>query len=116
MSGSWMKRDRDLDPGSGTGIRVLMVTSEWPTREQPNRVPFIVRQVDHLRRAGVDVEVFAFRGARNPANYLRAWADLLGRIRRGDHDLIHAQFGQSAGLAMFPKLRPLVVTYRGDDL
>ena len=55
-------------------MRVLMVTCEWPDENSPHHVPFIVRQVDFLRRAGVDIDVFSFRGARNPMNYLRAWA------------------------------------------
>jgi teichuronic acid biosynthesis glycosyltransferase TuaC len=93
-----------------------MVTSEWPKVDQPNLVPFIVQQVRYLREAGVEVEVFPFRGARNPANYARAWKDLRLRIRTGKHDLVHAQFGQAGALAAFSKLRPLVVTYRGDDL
>jgi hypothetical protein len=41
-------------------IRVLMVTSEWPTPENPFLVPFLVQQVEVLRRAGVEVEVFFF--------------------------------------------------------
>ena len=45
-------------------IRVLMLTSEWPTQEYPHYVPFLVRQVEFLRRAGVSVEVFSFRGAK----------------------------------------------------
>src|SRR5579864_9409968 len=53
-------------------MRVLMITCEWPTDSQPHLVPFIVRQVEFLRKAGVEIEVFAFRGAKNPLNYLRA--------------------------------------------
>ena len=54
-------------------MRVLMITCEWPTPELPHAVPFVVRQVDFLRKAGVDIDVFSFRGARNPLNYLKAW-------------------------------------------
>src|SRR5262245_45007328 len=50
-------------------LRVFMITSEWPTPEDPERVPFIVRQVEFLRRAGVEVEVFHFRGRRRISNY-----------------------------------------------
>ena len=59
-------------------MRVLMVTSEWPTLENPYWVPFIVRQVEFLMKAGVEIDVFAFRGARNPINYLRAWWEFAG--------------------------------------
>lgn len=96
--------------------RVLVITSEWPTPNRPEIAPFLVREVQALRRAGVAVEVFAFRGAMNPGNYLRAWGRLLPRLNRARYDLVHAQFGQSGLLALFPKRLPLVVTYQGSDL
>jgi len=92
-----------------------MITSQWPTEQSPNDVPFLVRQVDFLRRAGVDVDVFSFRGAKNPLNYLQAWRRARQKVQEGNYDLIHAQFGQSALLAM-PKNLPLVITFRGDDV
>src|SRR5262245_42883439 len=95
-------------------MRVLMITCEWPSEERPHLVPFIVGQVEFLRRAGVDVEVFAFRGARNPFNYLRAWYRVQKELRRERYDLVHAQWGQSAAVA-FPTRLPLVVTFRGGE-
>ena len=37
------------------------------------------------------------------------------KLRPGGYDLVHAQFGQSARLAL-PKRLPLVITIRGDDV
>ena len=96
-------------------IRVLMITSEFPTAENQAVVPFIARQVDFLRKAGVDVDVFHFHGKKNPLNYLRAWWSLRRHTAGQDYDLVHAQWGQSATLAM-PKRWPLVITFRGNDL
>lgn len=96
-------------------IRVLMITSEWPTLDHPHAVPFLVQQVNFLRRAGVHVDVFPFRGAKRPLNYLRAWKRLRQKLIEQSYDLIHAQFGQSA-LLTWPKRLPLVVTFRGCDL
>jgi glycosyltransferase involved in cell wall biosynthesis len=95
-------------------MRVLMVTCEWPTSEHPHLVPFVVRQVEFLRKAGVDVEVFSFRGARNPINYLRAWYQVQQKLRHESYDLVHAQWGQSAPVAL-PTRLPLVVTFRGGE-
>ncbi len=93
-----------------------MITSEWPSAGLVGHSsPFVVRQVDFVRRAGVDVEVFAFRGAKNPINYLKAWKRLRDKLRRERYDLVHAQFGQS-GLLPWPKRYPLVVTFRGCEL
>jgi len=96
-------------------IRVLMLTSEWPTAEHPYWVPFLVQQVDFLRRAGVEVDVLSFRGGQNPINYYRAWRRVRKQLNEKRYDLIHAQFGQSALLA-WPRQYPLVVTFHGDDI
>src|SRR5207249_2779433 len=39
-------------------IRVLMITSVWPTPGQPRTSYFIRRQAEFLQAAGVDVDVF----------------------------------------------------------
>jgi teichuronic acid biosynthesis glycosyltransferase TuaC len=96
-------------------LRVLMVTSEWPREQWGGTPTFIVRQVNFLRAAGVEVELFSFHGARHPWNYALAWADVRRKLSGGRHDLVHAQFGQS-GLVVLPTPLPLVVTLRGDDL
>jgi glycosyltransferase involved in cell wall biosynthesis len=96
-------------------MRVLFVTSEWPTPDVPNAVPYLVRQIDFLRRAGIEVDVFAFRGRRHIGNYLRAWKRLRRTLRETRFDLVHAHWGQSAVLA-FPRRAPLVVTFHGCDL
>jgi glycosyltransferase involved in cell wall biosynthesis len=93
-----------------------MITSEWPDHASwGGTATFIARQVDFLRAAGVDVDVFRFRGQGKPLRYASAWLDVRRRLQQKRHDLIHAQFGQS-GLLALPRSLPLVVTFRGDDL
>src|SRR5437899_11805972 len=102
--------------GSALPIRVLMITSEWPVPDgRPRTTFFIKRQVEFLQAAGVHVDVFHFKGNGKPWNYVKAWLEAGRRVRRGNYDLVHAQFGQS-GLLALPKRLPLVVTFRGDDL
>ena len=96
-------------------IRVLMITSGWPTPGKPQTTHFIKRQVDFLRQAGIEVDVFHLRGAKNPWNYARGWWLVRPRLRTGRYHLVHAQFGQS-GLLALPRRLPLVVTLRGSDL
>jgi glycosyltransferase involved in cell wall biosynthesis len=96
-------------------IRVLMITSAWPTPGGPRTTHFIKRQADFLQAAGVDVDVFHFRGAKRPDNYARAWLEARRRMRTNRYDIVHAQFGQS-GLLALPRRLPLVVTFRGSDL
>jgi teichuronic acid biosynthesis glycosyltransferase TuaC len=96
-------------------LRILMVTSDWLWNSWGGPAVFIARQAEFLRREGVDVELFPFKGARQTRNYARAWWEVQRRLHRGSYDLVHAQFGQS-GLTALPKRVPLVVTFRGDDL
>lgn len=96
-------------------MHILVITSEWPTQQRPEWVPFIVQQVQALRQARVQVDVFYFRGAKNPVNYLQAYYRVRRCLRRKSYDLIHAHFGQSGILAL-PKSIPLVVTFHGSDL
>ena len=97
-------------------LRVLMITSEWPVADgRPRTTYFIKRQAEFLQAAGVHVDVFHFKGAKNPWNYVRAWVRARRRIAQHSYDLVHAQFGMS-GLLALPKRLPLVVTFRGDDV
>lgn len=96
-------------------IRVLMLTTSWPTPGQPRSTHFIKRQADFLQAAGVEVDVFHFESRKRIGNYVRAWRRVRPLLRSGRYDLVHAQFGQS-GLPALPKRLPLVVTLRGSDL
>lgn len=96
-------------------MRVLVITSEWPTADTPHAVPFIVQEVNYLRKAGIDIHVFNFRGRKNPINYYKSWLKLRNTFDQSQFDLIHAHFGQSAVLAL-PAQIPLVITFHGSDL
>ena len=96
-------------------IRVLMITSAWPTPGQPRTTHFIKRQADFLRAAGVAVDVFQFRGEQKLNRYVGGWLRARRQLDPARYDLVHAQFGQS-GLLALPKRLPLVVTFRGSDL
>jgi teichuronic acid biosynthesis glycosyltransferase TuaC len=96
-------------------MKVLVLTTEWPTPERPFDVPFVVRQVETLRRKGVEVTVYHFRGNKKLGNYLKAARELSSIVKQGNFDILHAQWGQSA-LPVFFTSKPLVVTFRGSDL
>jgi len=96
-------------------MRVLVITTEWPTPQQPFRVPFLTRQIELLQNRGIELEIFHFEGKKNPINYLKAYFAFLKKIRKKKYDLVHAQWGQSALPALFSDL-PLIITFRGSDL
>jgi len=97
-------------------VRVLLVTSLYPTAAHPERGRFVADQVDALRELGVDIELFAFEpGA---LNYARAaWA--LRRRHRGQRfDVVHAHHGLGGwtARALGRRSGPLLVTFHGSDL
>ncbi|MGH7528141.1 MAG: glycosyltransferase [Gemmatimonadales bacterium] len=92
-----------------------MITSTWPMPGVASTTHFIQRQATFLKAAGVDLDVYHFRGRGRPWRYPSAWLGARRRLIRERYDLVHAQFGQS-GLVALPKRVPLVVTFRGSDL
>ncbi|MDX1664353.1 MAG: glycosyltransferase [Candidatus Promineifilaceae bacterium] len=96
-------------------LRVLLLTSEWPTPEAAHHGAFVVQQADYLRRAGVDLSVYAFRGQKNPLRYAFSYLEVRRLYDLDSFDLIHAHFGQSGLLALFSR-RPLVVTFHGSEV
>lgn len=96
-------------------LKVLFITTEWPTKEHPGHVPFLVQYAEALRKQGVEVEVFHFYGRANPLNYLQAWFEVRKQPQWSEAELIHAHWGQSAFITLFSR-KPLVITFHGSDL
>jgi teichuronic acid biosynthesis glycosyltransferase TuaC len=98
-------------------MRVLVVTSTYPTPSRPGLGGFVRDQVEALREIdGLELELFTYEpgGARN---YLRAARALRRAHRRRSYDLIHAHYGLSGWVARaLGRRAPLVVTFHGTDL
>lgn len=92
-----------------------MITTNWPKPNGQGTSHFIKRQAEFLQAAGVNVDVFHFRGKKSVTGYFRAWWALRSKLRSGKYDLVHAQYGH-CGLTAFPTRLPLVVTLRGSDI
>jgi teichuronic acid biosynthesis glycosyltransferase TuaC len=97
-------------------VNVLVMTSEWPTAEQPLSGRFVAAQVEDLRGAGVSVDVLPFRGSSNPIRYARAFAALRSKLKENPYDVVHAHFGQVGFLAALQRRVPVVTTFHGSDL
>lgn len=96
-------------------MRVLVVTSLYPSPERPALGPFVRDQVEALRRQpGLELELFTF--APGGRNYLRAARALRRRYAGERFDLVHAHFGLTAWPALLARLGPVVVTLHGNDL
>ena len=96
-------------------MKVLMITTGWPTQTNPNSSPFIHRQYQFLKKHGIEVDVFHLQSNHNPINYLKGWIKVRKLIWYNSYNIIHAQWGHSATLAL-PTKTPLIITFRGMDL
>lgn len=95
-------------------MRVLVVTSLFPTDAHPERGRFVYDQVEALRALGVDIEVFAFEPGL--PSYARAARELRRVHADSRFDIVHAHHGLGGWTARALGKRPLVVTYHGTDL
>ena len=97
-------------------MRVLVVTSLYPTAEHPERGRFVADQVESLRKIDdVDVEVFRFEPG--GASFVSAARELRRTHRRDHFDVVHAHHGLGGWTARaLGGHAPLVVTFHGTDL
>jgi len=96
-------------------MRVLVVTSGWPSPLHPEQSIFVAEHVDRLRELGLDVDVVTYLGEFDPRNYVRGRRDVRRALRERPPDLIHAHFGQS-GIIVLPSRVPVVLQLHGSDL
>jgi glycosyltransferase involved in cell wall biosynthesis len=79
------------------------------------------QQVDVLERKGVDCRTLAVSehgkggSSRSPETYVRFVARAIQEAA-GDHDIVHANYGLVAPIAVAQPTRPVVVTFWGSDL
>ena len=97
-------------------MRVLVATSIYPTSENPSRGTFVLTQVEYLKRAGVEVELFHLKGPSRKLMYPKAVLELRQRLRASPIDLIHAHYSYVGIVARTQWRVPVVVSYCGDDL
>jgi glycosyltransferase involved in cell wall biosynthesis len=98
-------------------MRVLVVTSLYPTPSRPSLGGFVRDQVEALREIdGLDVDVFAFDPG-GPGRYLRAARDLRRAHGADRFDVVHAHHGLGGWTARaLGRRAPLVVSFHGTDL
>ncbi|MBI3272532.1 MAG: glycosyltransferase [Planctomycetes bacterium] len=97
-------------------MRVLHVTSGWPSEENPGQGVFIQEQVASLENEGVDCEVLRVNARRTRFSYLEAALRLPRLVRRGRFDLLHAHYGLCGILVAPLRSVPSVVSFLGDDV
>jgi glycosyltransferase involved in cell wall biosynthesis len=84
--------------------------------QEPGMI-FVRRQVESLRRAGIDVSAFYLASRTSPIRVLQEWRRLRTRIKETRPHLLHAHYGTvTSAICALATIIPLVITFRGDDL
>ena len=92
-------------------MRILVVASFNKGRF----APFIVEQVEALKKQGCTIEFFGLQG-KGLLGYLRNLPLLKKKIKAYCPDVIHAHYGLSGLLANLQRHVPVVTTYHGSDI
>ena len=83
---------------------------------------FFEQQVLTLEERGVECTVIGVPGdyraesPRTPFDYLRFYPEVLSQVRKGEYDLVHANYGLVAPFALAQPTRPVVLSLWGTDL
>lgn len=92
-------------------MRILIVASY----NQDRFAPFIVEQVEALKRVGCEIGFFGVRG-KGVKGYLKNLPALKKEIMTFQPNVIHAHYGLSGLLANLQMEVPVVTTYHGSDI
>lgn len=77
--------------------------------------PFIIEQVESLKKQGCTIDFFGLRG-KGLQGYLRNLPLLKQKIKEYCPDVIHAHYGLSGLFANLQRRVPVVTTYHGSDI
>ena len=92
-------------------MKVLIVANNKPGQFSP----FVLEQVESLKKLGVDFDFFGVDG-KGFNGYLSNLPALKNKIHKYQPDLLHAHYGLSGMLANLQRAIPVVTTYHGSDI
>jgi len=94
-------------------LRVLVICPRLPSAERPGSMAPALRQIESLRKLGLEMIVQDMRGL-PILKYGPALPRMRHRLR--DVDLVHAHFGYCGWIGRMQASKPLVISFMGDDL
>lgn len=98
---------------NGRPVRVLSISPELPSPGNAGTMAATARQLDSLRRLGVELHVLDMKGIPK-LKYLQAVPRMQSLLRQVD--LVHAHYGYCGWLARMQVRKPIVMSYMGSDL
>jgi teichuronic acid biosynthesis glycosyltransferase TuaC len=98
-------------------LHVLVVSNHWKVKHNPtNGSIWVDRQVNALKKLGVQVTTFDVGTSHTPWNVFRKWKELRQEVQKTQPDLVHARYGTVVGMVSAFSGVPSVITYAGSDL
>jgi glycosyltransferase involved in cell wall biosynthesis len=94
-------------------MRVLMVTSQLPTKNKPRTNAFVTRQIQSMRDIGLSVELLEIKGI-SQLKYIVGISQIWKLLKKAD--IIHAHYSYCGWLARIQHSLPIVISFMGDDL
>lgn len=98
-------------------MKVLFVTSRYPTAQHPGDSPCIAQQKESLERLGHTIDVLYINALQSKLAYATAILKMIVKAQvLRQYDVIHAHYGWLTLLVARMQWRvPVVVTFRGSD-
>ncbi len=97
-------------------MRVLHIVSSLPSEKRPFDKPFVLSQIESLRKNGIEIDVMNLQAKDNTLNYFTGILKIWHRCNKTRYDLIHAHYSYCGWSAVFQKKVPVVVSLMGNDL
>jgi len=95
-------------------LKVIFVTSEWPSKAHPNHVPFLKENISSLKSKGIITSTYKIKSG-SIRNRLISIIQLRKQVKDEKYDIIHVHWGYN-GLFCLGLNIPNVVTFHGGDL
>lgn len=98
-------------------MRVLHITTNYPTPEHPAFGTFVQSQVESLRAQGVECTVFYVNGRGSLLRYISAYFRLLWHLLTHRYELLHAHHALSGILLWMtcaPLFTPSILSYQNE--
>lgn len=92
-------------------MKILIVANNNPGKISP----FVMEQVQSLKKEGIEVEIFGVVG-KGALGYLRNLSALKKKIKEFHPDAVHAHYGLCGLFANLQRRVPVVTTYLGSDI
>ena len=99
-----------------SSLKILVVTSIYPTQQNPSLGAFVASQVQSLQNIGLSIDVIFLDVRRSKWELLKGITKIRNRLSSNTYDLIHAHFGYNGIPVCFQKNLPFVISFCGSDL